>query len=391
MPMAEWPESFHAIGRALWRGENNLFADARLRAVSGVIQKSALEKWPDIRSLWNDSLRQGDVDISSIQSMHSWYDGLDFTALPFFAWPGMRPYLTGSVFAVGTGMNTNWSVHRAMFLDEGRVAVRVVPRHLHALLKSARQDEVPAVMFFCHEPSVMLAASWPLPGPGGEARLAAALSGEPLELWDVDGIFVPRSSSLVVAGYFNGSTEEEGPFVDATGTLDPARQAPVFVAKRWWLRPDAVIPVIRPGGPEHHYLMGTPRAVAIYEAVSRVTDVVDVFLPPGGAGWLHAVVSVRPRRPGDAVNAGIACMAAHPSLKKVTVVDDDIDIRSADDVQWAVATRCRPDRDIHIISGAAGSTLDPSASGHSSKWICDATVPHGTDMSAFMKYQPDFD
>jgi UbiD family decarboxylase len=83
---------------------------------------------------------------------------------------------------------------------------------------------------------------------------------------------------------------------------------------------------------------------------------------------------------GQAVNVGMAALAAHPSLKRVVVVDDDIDIHDPSDVEWAMATRVQPERDITVISHSRGSTLDPSrdqASETTSKWIVDATAPAG--------------
>jgi 2,5-furandicarboxylate decarboxylase 1 len=42
------------------------------------------------------------------------------------------------------------------------------------------------------------------------------------------------------------------------------------------------------------------------------------------------------------------------------VVDDDIDVFNATDVEWAIATRVQGDRDVIIIPGARAKPLDPS-------------------------------
>ena len=47
-------------------------------------------------------------------------------------------------------------------------------------------------------------------------------------------------------------------------------------------------------------------------------------------------------------------------LKHVVVVDDDIDVWNAMDVEWAIATRVQGDRDVFVIPGARAKPLDPS-------------------------------
>ena len=47
--------------------------------------------------------------------------------------------------------------------------------------------------------------------------------------------------------------------------------------------------------------------------------------------------------------------------KQIIVVDTDIDIYRRDQVDWAIATRCQPDKDFHIRPGLRGTALDPSA------------------------------
>ena len=61
----------------------------------------------------------------------------------------------------------------------------------------------------------------------------------------------------------------------------------------------------------------------------------------------------------------------------MVVVDTDVDVFDDRQVTWAIATRCQPDRDIAVVTGARGSDLDPSAAGrdgYTSKWGLDATA-----------------
>jgi len=85
-----------------------------------------------------------------------------------------------------------------------------------------------------------------------------------------------------------------------------------------------------------------------------VTTAKNVVLTTGGCGYFHAVVQVRKSTQGDAKNAILAALSAHTSLKHVVVVDEDIDPADPAEVEYAIATRVRGDRDIVVIPGAAG-------------------------------------
>ncbi len=97
-------------------------------------------------------------------------------------------------------------------------------------------------------------------------------------------------------------------------------------------------------------------------------SVKEVAVGLGGAGRLHAVVALNAPRPGEARKAMFAIWAAVNLIKQVIVVDGDIDPWNALEVEWASATRVKPERDFVIIRefGRIGPSLSsraaPSAS-----------------------------
>jgi UbiD family decarboxylase len=114
------------------------------------------------------------------------------------------------------------------------------------------------------------------------------------------------------------------------------------------------------------------------QSVKKVVPTVRaVRLTEGGCCWLHGAVSIRKQKEGDGKNAIMAAFTGHPSMKRVIVVDDDIDIFDDRALEWAVATRFQPATDLVVIEGARGSTLDPSLDpdGTTSKYGMDATMP----------------
>jgi 2,5-furandicarboxylate decarboxylase 1 len=96
----------------------------------------------------------------------------------------------------------------------------------------------------------------------------------------------------------------------------------------------------------------------------QVPGVRDVYFSHGGCGFYHAVVSIRQTRAGWSKQAILAAFAAFPPLKMVTVVDDDVDIRDAKDVEWAMATRFDPTHGILRIDNVFGHGLNPGFPGY---------------------------
>ncbi|MFO7992379.1 MAG: UbiD family decarboxylase, partial [Thermoplasmata archaeon] len=108
----------------------------------------------------------------------------------------------------------------------------------------------------------------------------------------------------------------------------------------------------------------------------KTLDVKDVRLTEGGCCWLHGVVSINKKDPDDGKKAIDIALNAHGSMKRVIVVDSDIDIHDDRQVEWAVATRFQEDRDM-VTKKEKGSSLDPSADENciTMKYGLDATKP----------------
>jgi len=125
----------------------------------------------------------------------------------------------------------------------------------------------------------------------------------------------------------------------------------------------------------------------IFQAVSRaVPHVGAVRLTEGGCAWLHGVVSIRKQHQGDGKNAIMAAFGAHTSMKRVVIVDEDINVFDDRDVEWAIATRFQADRGLVVLHDVRGSSIDPSGrDGFTSKMGIDATKPLGADPAMFDK------
>ncbi len=311
---------------------------------------------------------------------------VDMDAIPiprYYPGDGGRYITSGVVFSEYRGKR-NVSFHRIMLLDSRRGVIRLVPRDLHRMHIEAKErgEEVNIAVAIGLEPHVLLSAATSVDYGVDEFRIASALHrivhGTPERGVKLDNdVVVPYNSEIVLMGRITNEYEDEGPFVDITGTYDIVRKQPVVEFDKMYYR-SKTLHLLISGGREHYNLMGMPREPTIYRAVKNEgVDVLDVRLTPGGCSWLHGVVKIRKRSEEDGRKAIYGAFKGHRSMKHVVVVDEDIDIDDPYDVEFAIATRFQGDRDLIKMGPTRGSSLDPSAyEGHMTiKLGFDATMP----------------
>ena len=316
-------------------------------------------------------------------------ESVNLSRLPipkFFPDDGGRYLTSGIVFANFPGTNVpNLSIHRIMVLNDNQGAIRLVPRNLYNIfLENKNQGEdTPFAFVNGYHPALALAASSPTPSGSSELVIANSLLHGNLSIVKTPryGILVPSDVEFILEGRILADQEvDEGPFIDITGTPDDIRSQPVVQFEEMYYRDQAMFQTILPAYEEHFILMGFPREAAIHNRVSKVvSEVHGVYLSPSGNGWLNGVISVTTKSDIDAQKVGLEAFEAHPSLKWVTVVNEDIDIRDEQEVQWARITRAGAN-DIMILENMKGSSLDPSRrreDNTSIKVIIDATKKKG--------------
>ena len=313
-------------------------------------------------------------------------DEVDLTKIPiltYFPQDG-GPYITAGVVVSEYGGTYNASIHRLMVTGKDTMVGRLVEnRHTYNLHKAASQagEPLPIAIVIGIDPVLLLATTTRVPD-ALEFQYASALLDRPIELFQLEnGIKVPHAE-WVLEGYIDPHTRvDEGPFVDITGTLDFIRQEPQIRITKVMHRNDPIYHAIMPAGGEHKMLMGVPYEPLILKEVGKVCDVRNAVLTEGGCSYLHAIVQIHSNNEDDGRKAIDAAFAAHRSLKHVVVVDDDIDIFNSSDVEYAIATRFRADRDLVVYPDVRGSSLDPmcTPNGNTTKMGLDATMILGEE------------
>ena len=308
----------------------------------------------------------------------------DLTELPVLTYYKRDggPYITSGVIIAKdpeTGIR-NASIHRMLLLGKDRLTARIVPRHLYTYHKRAEELDEPlelAIAIGMH-PATLLATTTSVPINVDELEVANHFHQGKMKLINCETVDlkVPECEILLEGRMLPHERAEEGPFVDLTDTYDVVRQEPVIELEKMHYRHDSMYHAIMPAGFEHKLLQGLPQEPRIFNAVQNtVPTVKNVALTEGGCCWLHAAVSIQKQTQGDGKNVIMAALAAHPSLKHCVVVDEDVDIFDAEDIEYAIATRVKGDENILIVPGARGSSLDPCAKpdGTTTKVGVDAT------------------
>ena len=273
------------------------------------------------------------------------------------------PYISsGVVVAADPEYGQNLDFHRAMQISKDRMVARVVRgRDFHKFLE--RNGEVDVAFCIGNTPEVLIAAATSVETGINELEIANALSPIRLTRAKTVDLMIPADCEFVLEGRIVlEEKHNEGPFIDLTETVDGVRQEPIFEVKKLTHRKTAIWQGLLPGRSEHKILMGMPREPTVFKKIKeRGIDVLDVFITPGGASWLHVAVKVKKKSEDDGLQALEAAFAGHKSAKHIWVYDEDIDIYSEEEREWAMATRFQADVDLLIKDPEPGSSLDPSA------------------------------
>ncbi|ABK78346.1 3-polyprenyl-4-hydroxybenzoate decarboxylase [Cenarchaeum symbiosum A] len=296
------------------------------------------------------------------------------------------PFITSSI-AYARNPDTgaqNSSFHRLMPIDGSHFSIRMVEgRHLHRCFVDAAEhgeDLKVAVVVGVH-PAVAIAGAYQADWGKDEMELAAGILGGRLSLAQCPqtGLNVPAGSEIVMEGRILRDRTHEEWMVEMLQTYDHKRKQPVFELDRLHHRDDPIFHDVLAGYSEHRLLMGMPVESKINTVLKGAfPGVRGVSMTGGGCSWLHAVVQASKKKEDEPRKIIKKTFEAHRSLKQVTVVDEDIDPGSAEQVEYAMATRFQADRDLVIIRDVRGSSLDPSSDQKNlktAKMGIDATRP----------------
>ncbi len=226
-----------------------------------------------------------------------------------------------------------------------------------------------------------------------ELRIAGAIRGEgvPVCKGRTVNIDVPAQAEIVIEGHLPPRERRaEGPLAEFHGYYGELWESPVLMVTAVSHRTNPIFQTIIPGHDEHIYIGNVlPREPLLLRFVRQVSqNVTGLHIPPYGNGFA-AIVQVAKSNPGEPKNLTLAAFTAHVNIKKVIVVDPDVNIYDPADVLWALTNRVDWSRDFFTIPGAQGHEMDPTADkrGVHTKIGIDATYkPERRDYGERIRY-----
>ncbi len=352
--------------------------------------RDAWDKLPVFRQILNmapRSVRTGPCQARILEGAD-----VDLAALPVqTCWPeDAGPLVTwGLVITRGPERERqNLGIYRQQVIGRNRLIMRWLSHRGGALDYQAWQqahpgEPFPVAVALGADPATILGAVTPVPDNLSEYAFAGLLRGSRTELVSCKGspLEVPSTAEIVLEGHIApNDMAPEGPFGDHTGYYNEVEEFPVFTVDRITMREDPIYHSTYTGRPpDEPAILGAALNEVFTPILQRqYPEIVDFYLPPEGCSYRMAVVSIRKQYAGHArrVMMGIwSFLRQFMYTKFVVVTDDDVDIRSWEDVVWAMTTRMDPARDTLIVENTPIDYLDFASpvSGLGSKIGFDAT------------------
>ena len=300
----------------------------------------------------------------------------DFTKLPVHLQHSEdgAPYISASIDITRSfdGNKRNVGYRRMMLRGRNEAGIDLIaPSDLRALYAEyvKRKERMPIAFVVGSHPADAVAATAMSP-IDDEVALMGGLRGAPVPLVKCTTIdaMVPADAEVVLEGYLDerGWAEKEGPYGEYLGYYGHMKTNPVFRLTAITMRRDALFQTITIGGRRLDFtdtaqLVALRTETAAWSALlTAVREPLAVYATPSSGGMFNLRLSLRQRYPGEVRNAISAVMGSNADVKHVFAVDEDIDIYSDAQMEWALATRFQADRDLIVASGYRTIPLDPS-------------------------------
>lgn len=264
----------------------------------------------------------------------------------------------------------NMGCYRQMIHDDKTVGFFVESHHHGMIIAKkywARGKACPVVACYGQDPQLFQAAIGSAPWGKSELDTAGGLKGEAVEVInsELTGLPIPARAEIAIEGEVPPPEKDsriEGPYREWPGyySQEPTPQ-PVIHVKVVYHRNDPIMT----GPPAMNRTIATgattQAAIAVWEALDRTA------LPGVQGVWAHAnglfiVISLKQEFTGHAKTVLLAATGARGTnsvYRYYIVVDEDIDPSNLQEVLWAITTRCVPEEQIDVVTGALTAKVDP--------------------------------
>jgi 2,5-furandicarboxylate decarboxylase 1 len=298
-------------------------------------------------------------------------DAIDVTRLPAPVYHSMDPgpYITAgylTLYHPDLGV-ANSALHRGWLRGPRDIGVLLVPSTHNALIYKTYErmgKDMPAAFWIGHHPLVELGCEAHVPIEESHFATAGGVLGAPLRMVPSETLgedfLVPADAEIIIEGYIPaGDRRAEGPFGEYTRYVGPQRWNPMMRVTAVTRRRNAMWDDLICG--HTHWLGGLAKEGATFAHVKHaVPTLQNIHLPMSGGGAFHAYLQIRNTVKGLSKTALLAALTADFNIKHAFVFDEDVNIFDEREVLLALATRFQGDRDLVVVPGINGPSLDPS-------------------------------
>lgn len=310
-------------------------------------------------------------------------DILGFFPVVTYSEKDSNPYITTGVVIVrdpNSGQQT-MGLHRLQVLGKNRLTILLlsppIPQYYRQM--EARNQPLEVAIAIGVDPVFLFSTVAWMP-VGSKFDLVGSLYEEPVEMVRAETVEleVPAQAEIVLEGkILPHLREQDGPFGETSGYYVPY-ESPVIEIETITHRREPYFQVLHPWSNEAFILLVSWEAETLKNLRKIFPGVRQLNLMPDTVG-AHAVISINNRDKGETRQMMLSTLIDNIYIKRVIVVDEDIDVYNPREVEWALATRFQPDTDLVVIPDVGGTPLDPSTKpGYlTAKMGLDATKPLG--------------
>lgn len=265
----------------------------------------------------------------------------------------------------------NVGIYREQILDRKRIALNATQQVGTVWQKWRRAGRpMPVATALGVDPATMIASLVQAKLGDDEFAIAGGLRGKPLELVRCvsQDLEVPATAEIVLEGEIapDGQLVQEGPFGEFTGYYGLETMSPAIDLTAVTYRDEPILQGTLEGAPpsESTSLRTLTHTAGAWAKLDRmgIPGLKDVYVTDMGCANFIVIASMQKQFYFGHARQMIEAIWANIHIAKwVIVVNDDIDIYDRRQVEWALATRVAPHRDIWVTpQNQPGTNLDPA-------------------------------
>ena len=255
-------------------------------------------------------------------------------------------------------------IHRMEYRGKNLLGVALLNPPLTTIYEKykAMGQRMPVAITIGVDPALFISMALKVPPGTDKLEVAGGLRGKGIEVMVAhqSGLEVPAAGELLLEGYIDiVGGKKDGPLGEISGYYLSLEKTPTIVIENMYHRDSPIYHALLPTSQEaDRYLTFVSRA-HLEESTKRLFSFITniTFVPKTFGSSI--VVNVRTSEKFKIRNL-ILFLLSFPMIKKVIIVDDEVNADDPYDVEWALITRCKADEDFIIINKLQGQPIDPT-------------------------------